>query len=225
MRLRAKPAAHEVARCRPCNTCQHRMSMRRCHRRSAIVAAQRRPFSTAVPGTAAAASAGVLAALLAADPALAVSLHQEPSNALSLPTWAIHISSVVEWCAQGDALVSHALARLAAICTTRIDAAQLSSCHECVCSKDQHTFHRHGTSDCLQPLAHVRCTWSTALRFVAYLTKYKQQRCVQGHWHLAHVDLCRGERAAILESNVVGHGAIARQRHVRMHLALVLQRP
>ena len=31
-------------------------------------------------------------------PALAA-LHAEPQNALSLPTWAIHVSSVVEWVA------------------------------------------------------------------------------------------------------------------------------
>lgn len=31
------------------------------------------------------------------DPALAFELHGEPSNALSLPTWAVHTSSVIEW--------------------------------------------------------------------------------------------------------------------------------
>ena len=34
--------------------------------------------------------------MLPASPALAA-IHTEPSNALSLPTWAIHISSTVEW--------------------------------------------------------------------------------------------------------------------------------
>eukprot|EP00879_Flechtneria_rotunda_P008560 GHRR01008970.1.p1 GENE.GHRR01008970.1~~GHRR01008970.1.p1 ORF type:complete len:188 (+),score=52.05 GHRR01008970.1:76-639(+) len=33
------------------------------------------------------------------DGASALSNHQEPSNALSLPTWAIHVSSVTEWIA------------------------------------------------------------------------------------------------------------------------------
>ena len=36
------------------------------------------------------------AALVACDPAGAAA-HAEPANALSLPTWAIHVSSVVEW--------------------------------------------------------------------------------------------------------------------------------
>jgi Protein of unknown function (DUF2499) len=30
-------------------------------------------------------------------PAAAAGVHAEPSNALSLPTWAIHVSSVLEW--------------------------------------------------------------------------------------------------------------------------------
>lgn len=39
-------------------------------------------------------------ALLATDPAMAADLlREEPANALSLPTWAIHVSSVVEWVA------------------------------------------------------------------------------------------------------------------------------
>lgn len=37
------------------------------------------------------------AAATVAEPALALAIREEPSNALSLPTWAIHISSVVEW--------------------------------------------------------------------------------------------------------------------------------
>lgn len=35
--------------------------------------------------------------LLRDAPALALTIYQEPENALSLPTWVIHISSVVEW--------------------------------------------------------------------------------------------------------------------------------
>jgi len=44
---------------------------------------------------------GTLALSLAviADPAVALELHMEPSNALSLPTWAVHTSSVLEWLA------------------------------------------------------------------------------------------------------------------------------
>lgn len=39
-------------------------------------------------------------ALIAAQPAAAIDLlREEPANALSLPTWAIHVSSVVEWVA------------------------------------------------------------------------------------------------------------------------------
>ena len=49
------------------------------------------PLSTAALLAAAAASA------LCPEPALAWQLRQEPSNALSLPTWAIHVSSVYEW--------------------------------------------------------------------------------------------------------------------------------
>ncbi|DBA71053.1 TPA: hypothetical protein ACH3X2_14307 [Trebouxia sp. C0005] len=37
------------------------------------------------------------ACLLQASPALALRIHQEPDNALSFPTWVIHISSVIEW--------------------------------------------------------------------------------------------------------------------------------
>lgn len=38
--------------------------------------------------------------LLATQPAAAIDLlREEPANALSLPTWAIHVSSVVEWVA------------------------------------------------------------------------------------------------------------------------------
>ncbi len=37
-----------------------------------------------------------MAWVLPASPALAA-IHAEPANALSLPTWAIHISSTVEW--------------------------------------------------------------------------------------------------------------------------------
>jgi hypothetical protein len=33
------------------------------------------------------------------DPASALAIRMEPANALSLPTWAIHVSSVTEWVA------------------------------------------------------------------------------------------------------------------------------
>ena len=35
--------------------------------------------------------------LLQGAPAMALTIHQEPDNALSFPTWVIHISSVLEW--------------------------------------------------------------------------------------------------------------------------------
>lgn len=42
--------------------------------------------------------AGIAAAsLAAAHPAVAFEIHPEPANALSLPTWAVHTSSVIEW--------------------------------------------------------------------------------------------------------------------------------
>lgn len=45
-------------------------------------------------------SAAVVATALAPHlPAEAFEIHTEPANALSLPTWAIHVSSVVEWIA------------------------------------------------------------------------------------------------------------------------------
>jgi len=46
-------------------------------------------------------ASGTLALSFAAivDPASALELHMEPSNALSLPTWAVHTSSVIEWLA------------------------------------------------------------------------------------------------------------------------------
>ncbi|KAJ9523885.1 hypothetical protein QJQ45_020080 [Haematococcus lacustris] len=37
------------------------------------------------------------AASLLAAPSLSLAIQMEPANALSLPTWAIHVSSVVEW--------------------------------------------------------------------------------------------------------------------------------
>lgn len=43
--------------------------------------------------------AAVAALPLLALPAAALGLHAEPQNALSLPTWAIHVSSVLEWTA------------------------------------------------------------------------------------------------------------------------------
>ena len=51
----------------------------------------------------AAAARGCMAALaslpLLVLPGAAAILHAEPQNALSLPTWAIHVSSVIEWTA------------------------------------------------------------------------------------------------------------------------------
>jgi hypothetical protein len=52
-----------------------------------------------VPSTSRSSTAAGLAVaflLMPAAPALA-QIHAEPSNALSLSTWAIHISSTVEW--------------------------------------------------------------------------------------------------------------------------------
>jgi hypothetical protein len=67
---------------------------------------QRQPHESAAaaPATPAAATAAAAAAvcLLAALPlpppaAAALQVLAEPANALSLPTWAIHVSSVAEW--------------------------------------------------------------------------------------------------------------------------------
>ncbi len=54
--------------------------------------ARQRPQAVALASTVAAA-----ALLLQGAPALAFTVHQEPDNALSFPTWVIHISSVIEW--------------------------------------------------------------------------------------------------------------------------------
>ncbi|XP_064948863.1 uncharacterized protein LOC135598657 [Musa acuminata AAA Group] len=48
-------------------------------------------------GTAALAMAASAQALPVDAPVLALAALQEPENALSLPTWAIHVSSVIEW--------------------------------------------------------------------------------------------------------------------------------
>ncbi|KAG2430528.1 hypothetical protein HXX76_010051 [Chlamydomonas incerta] len=50
--------------------------------------------SLPLPALLAAAACG---GLLAPGVAEAFTIHMEPANALSLPTWAIHVSSVVEW--------------------------------------------------------------------------------------------------------------------------------
>ena len=42
-------------------------------------------------------SLAVANTLLHCAPAIAFTIHQEPENALSFPTWVIHISSVIEW--------------------------------------------------------------------------------------------------------------------------------
>ena len=70
-------------------------------RQSAAAAAaqqqqQQQQHPPAGAAAAAAAAAGA-ALLLAAGPALALDIRMEPENALSLPTWAIHTSSVLEW--------------------------------------------------------------------------------------------------------------------------------
>lgn len=50
------------------------------------------------PKARAPAAAGVAAASLAAGSlGLALAAHAEPANALSLPTWVIHVSSLIEW--------------------------------------------------------------------------------------------------------------------------------
>ncbi|CAL9073839.1 unnamed protein product [Musa textilis] len=48
-------------------------------------------------GTAALAMAASAQALPVDAPVLALAALQEPENALSLPTWAVHVSSVIEW--------------------------------------------------------------------------------------------------------------------------------
>ena len=42
-------------------------------------------------------AAAVVGALLMPEASAAAAIHAEPENALSLPTWVIHISSVIEW--------------------------------------------------------------------------------------------------------------------------------
>uniref|UniRef100_A0A453LCP1 Uncharacterized protein n=1 Tax=Aegilops tauschii subsp. strangulata TaxID=200361 RepID=A0A453LCP1_AEGTS len=53
------------------------------------------PAARLARGVALAAAAATVAAAAASPPALAALA--EPANALSLPTWAVHVSSVAEW--------------------------------------------------------------------------------------------------------------------------------
>jgi hypothetical protein len=65
----------------------------------AAAAAEPAPPSSSPPSFrlgGAAAAAAAAAFLGAAGPA-AAALHAEPANALSLPTWAVHTSSLIEW--------------------------------------------------------------------------------------------------------------------------------
>lgn len=66
-------------------------------------AAQQHRHTPAERPLPAATALGCMAAIsalpLLAMPAAALGVHAEPSNALSLPTWAIHVSSVIEWTA------------------------------------------------------------------------------------------------------------------------------
>jgi len=55
-----------------------------------------RPLLVAAAGVAAAAAFTVVGSPVAGAQ-LALELHAEPANALSLPTWMVHVSSVVEW--------------------------------------------------------------------------------------------------------------------------------
>lgn len=53
--------------------------------------------ATLVASPAAATAAALLLGAAMAGPAAAFEIHAEPANALSLPTWAVHTSSVLEW--------------------------------------------------------------------------------------------------------------------------------
>ena len=55
-----------------------------------------RPLLVAAAGVATAAAFTVVGSPVAGAQ-LALELHAEPANALSLPTWMVHVSSVVEW--------------------------------------------------------------------------------------------------------------------------------
>ncbi|PRW56088.1 ycf49 isoform X1 [Chlorella sorokiniana] len=55
-----------------------------------------KPLLAAAAGVAAAAAFTVVGSPVAGAQ-LALELHAEPANALSLPTWMVHVSSVVEW--------------------------------------------------------------------------------------------------------------------------------
>lgn len=54
------------------------------------------PLLAAAAGLAAAAAFTVVGSPVAGAQ-LALEMHAEPANALSLPTWMVHVSSVVEW--------------------------------------------------------------------------------------------------------------------------------
>ncbi|CAN0292458.1 unnamed protein product [Pylaiella littoralis] len=68
--------------------------------RKAVVSQQPKPTASG-PGTTALRSgtAAAAVAVLAAAPLMLAAVHTEPGNALSFPTWMVHVSSLIEWLA------------------------------------------------------------------------------------------------------------------------------
>jgi hypothetical protein len=62
----------------------------------AVISTAKRTDAVDVLGWERIAASAVILAACSQGPALA--MHEEPWNALSLPTWAIHVGSVAEWC-------------------------------------------------------------------------------------------------------------------------------
>ena len=69
------------------------------------------PSPTSPTGRPAAQAAATALFFLAAAAPAAHAFTPEPANALSLPTWAIHVSSVLEWCAAMGLFVKLAAVR------------------------------------------------------------------------------------------------------------------
>ena len=94
------PLSAQKASCRPtlAAACCERSGSTEVRSPPDLPAAQLLTPSQPLPGVALA--AGIAAAsLVLVDPVAAIEFHAEPTNALSLPTWAVHTSSVLEWLA------------------------------------------------------------------------------------------------------------------------------
>ena len=87
--------------------------------------------------------------LLQSAPAIAFTIHQEPENALSFPTWVIHISSVIEWAIAMSLVWKYAEVTGTAKCTMSLQGARVTLRNDCqlycqtpkaLCAADAYSF-------------------------------------------------------------------------------------